>query len=62
MLCAKHTSASSREARASKAAKFKLRYYQELSMAAQLPMQKLEVKLIVLWAFDRGEDGELVPA
>jgi hypothetical protein len=27
-----------------------------------LPQQKLKPKLIVLWAFDRGEDGELHPA
>jgi hypothetical protein len=27
-----------------------------------LPQPKLKPKLIVLWAFDRGEDGELHPA
>jgi len=27
-----------------------------------LPQQKLKPKLIVLWAFDRSEDGELHPA
>jgi hypothetical protein len=27
-----------------------------------LPITKLPAKLVVLWAFDRGEDGELVPA
>jgi len=27
-----------------------------------LPQQKLKPKLMVLWAFDRGEDGELHPA
>jgi len=30
--------------------------------AGALPPQKLKPKLIVLWAFDRGEDGELRPA
>jgi hypothetical protein len=29
---------------------------------AQLPLAKPQPKLIVLWAFDQGEDGELVPA
>lgn len=28
----------------------------------QLPIAKLPDKLIVLWAFDRNDDGELVPA
>jgi hypothetical protein len=31
-------------------------------MNGQLPTPRAPAKLIVLWAFDRGEDGELVPA
>jgi len=28
----------------------------------QLPLAKHPSRLVVLWAFDKGEDGELVPA
>ena len=31
-------------------------------MSAQLPVAKLPSRLVVLWAFDRTGDGELVPA
>jgi len=31
-------------------------------MEGQLPVTKLSSRLIVLWAFDLGEDGELLPA